>query len=211
MKAFLLLLTIFSLQTQAAQFKYNELMLKDYDEMLQMVNGMLKKARAVGSNTSDENVNDQQAVEHLREAVKLILSRPDSDNMVAKLMPEVRKELSGYNAFEDVLSGLTAEEIAVVKDEKAAGSVQATAVFVLENLIAMIKPEAVNNNDLRRLLDRIRSADIDVPSAVKHDLKLRGMFKTPNPSKTAKDVLKSLPPLEKKDDKKKKPAPSSDD
>lgn len=195
-----------ALPAYAAQFRYNELMIKDYDEMSQMVNAKLKKARAVGSHSSDENVNDQETIEHLREAVKLILSRPDSDNMVAKLMPEIRKELSGYNAFEDVLSGITAEQIAIVKDEKAAPSVQATGIFVLENLISLIKPEAVNNNDLRRILDRIRSADIDVSSSVKKDMKLRGMFKTMNPSQAARTVLKSLPPLkEKKADKKTAP------
>jgi hypothetical protein len=207
MKTFLTLFAaLFCFQLQAAQFKYNELMLKDYDEMLHMVNAKLKQARAVGSNTSDENVNDQEAIEHLREAVKLILSRPDSDNMVAKLMPEVRKELSGYNAFEDVLSGLTAEEVAVAKDEKASVASRATALMVLENIIALVKPESVNNNDLRRLLDRIRSADIDLEDDVKHDFKLRAMFKTPNPSATAKKVLKSLPPL-KKEEKKKAAAP----
>lgn len=201
---------VFCLQLSAAQFKYNELMLKDYDEMLQMVNGKLKKARAVGSNTSDDNVNDQEAVEHLREAVKLILSRPDSDNMVAKLIPEVRKELSGYNAFEDVLSGLTAEQISIVKNEKSAASAQATGIFVLENLMTLIKPEAVNNNDLRRLLDRIRSADIEVSDDVRKDMKLRGMFKTMNPSKTAKQILKELPPLKEKKEEK-KPIPKDED
>ncbi len=199
-------------RTRTAQFRYNELMIKDYDEMSQMVNGKLKQARSVGSNSSDENVNDQEAVEHLREAVKLILSRPDSDNMVAKLMPEVRKELSGYNAFEDVLSGITAEVIAVVKDDKAAPSSQATGIFVLENLIALIKSEAGGNNDLRRILDRIRSGDIDVSDSVRKDMKLRGMFKTMNPSKAAKTVLKSLPPLaDKKSGKKTAPKKDQDD
>ncbi len=196
MKTFLAfaLTALFAHQTQAAQFKYNELMLKDYDEMLQMVNSKLKKARAVED-------NDQEAVEHLREAVKLILSRPDSDNMVAKLIPEIRKELTGYNAFDDVLSALAAEEITIVKDKQAAGSVKATSLFVLTNMISLIKPEAVNNNDLRRVLDRIRSADIEITDSVKHDIKLRGMFNTPNPSKTAKEVLKNLPPLKTKEDK----------
>lgn len=199
------------LQLHAAQFRYNELMIKDYDEMSQMVNGMLKKARSVGSNTSDDNVNDQEAIGQLREAVKLILSRPDSDNMVAKLIPEIRKELSGYNAFEDVLSGITAETIAVVKDEKAAPSAQATGIFVLENLIGLIKPEAVNNNDLRRILDRIRSGDIDVSDTVRKDMKLRGMFKSMSPSKTAKTILKSLPPLkEKKETKQAPPKPDEE-
>lgn len=190
-------------QVTAAQFKYNELMLKDYDEMLKMVNSQLKKAR--------DNVDDQEAVSHLREAVKLILSRPDSDNMVAKLIPEIRKELSGYNAFEDVLSSITAESITVVKDENAANSVQATGIFILENMIALVKPEAVNNHDLRRLLDRIRSADIEVTEGVRKDMKLRGMFKTMNPSEAAKKVLKSLPPMKEKKETKKAPAPKDEE
>jgi hypothetical protein len=190
-------------QVSAAQFKYNELMLKDYDEMLNMVNSQLKKARS--------NVDDQEAVSHLREAVKLILSRPDSDNMVAKLIPEVRKELIGYNAFENVLSSISAESITLVKDENSANSVQATGIFILENLIALVKPEAVNSYDLRLLLDRIRSADIEVTEGVRKDMKLRGMFKTMNPSEAAKKVLKSLPPLKEKKEPKKAPSPKDEE
>lgn len=183
----------------AAQFKYNELMLKDYDEMLQLVNTKLKQARSA---------EDQDAIEHLREVVKLILSRPDSDNMVAKLMPEVRKELTGYNAYEDVLSGLTAEELAVAKDDKAAPSVQATAIFVLGNLLAQIKPEVGSNADLRRIAERIKSAKLTINSGVKKDLKLRGMFSAQNPSEAAADILKSTP---LKEAPKKETKPKSDE
>ena len=91
---FFVFLCLFCLQTSAAMFKYNELMIKDYDEMLKLVQGQVKKSRAVGSNTSDDNVNDAEAIEHLREALKLMFSRPNSDNMIAKLMPEVRRDLS---------------------------------------------------------------------------------------------------------------------
>lgn len=198
------LLTLFCLQTSAAMFKYNELMIKDYDEMYKMVQTKLKASRAVGSNSADENVNDAEAIEHLREAMKLIYSRPNSDNMIAKLMPEVRKELTGYSAYEDSISGLTAEALEVIKNEKAATSQQATALFVLENIMSEVRPEAERNDDLRRVVERVAGAKIKVTNDVMKDLKLRGMYKTRNPSDMAKDILKKLPkkvekkPVEKK-------------
>ena len=179
-------------------FKYNELMIKDYDEMLKLVQGQVKKSRAVGSNTSDDNVNDAEAIEHLREALKLMFSRPNSDNMIAKLMPEVRRDLSGYSAYEDSVSAITAEAIEFLKNDKAATSQQATAIFVLENILSEIRPEAANNDDLRRIIERIRDAKVKISSDVVKDMKLRGMYKTKNPSDMAKSIMKGLPKKEEK-------------
>jgi hypothetical protein len=205
------LLTLFCLETSAAMFKYNELMIKDYDEMNKMVQSKVKQARAVGSNSSDENVNDTEAIEHLREALKLIYSRPNSDNMIAKLMPDVRRELQGYSAYEDSISGLTAEALEVIKNPKAATSQQATALFVLENILSEIRPEAGSNDDLRRVVERVKDAKIKVPNDVVKDLKLRGMYKTRNPSDTAADILKKLPKKEKKPEKKADEKPKDED
>ncbi len=195
-------LTLFCLQSSAAMFKYNELMIKDYDEMYKLVQGKVKQARSVGSNTSDENVNDAEAIEHLREALKLIFSRPNSDNMIAKLMPDVRRELSGYSAYEDSISGLTAEALEVIKNKKAATSQQATALFVLENIMSEVRPEAANNDDLRRVVERVKDAKIKITNDVVKELKLRGMYKTRNPSEMAQDIIKSLPKKPKAVEKK---------
>ncbi len=203
----IVLVGLLSLSASAAQFKYNELMIKDYDEMNHMVQAKVKKARAVGSNTSDENINDQEAIEQLREALKLIFSRPNSDNMIAKLTPEVRRELSGYGAFNDVISGLAAEALAVVKSEKAPPSQQATGIFLLENMLSEIRPEIGNNEGLRRVVEKIRDAKVEISSDVKRDLKLRGMFKAMDPSKLASDILKAMP----KEDPKKAAKAQSDD
>ena len=189
----LALITVFSLSGHAAQFKYNELMIKDYDEMSNMVQAHVKKARSVGSNTSDENVNDKEAINHLREALKLIFSRPNSDNMIAKLIPDIRRELGGYGAFEDTVSGLAAEQLGIVKNDKSPGSQQATAIFFLENLLSEIRPEIGINENLRRVAERIKDAKVKVSDDVKRDMKLRGMFKTMDPSKLAADILKATP------------------
>lgn len=209
MKTLIYVLTgLFCLQTSAAMFKYNELMIKDYDEMLKLVQSQVKKSRSVGSNTSDDNVNDAEAIEHLREALKLMFSRPNSDNMIAKLMPEVRRDLSGYSAYEDSISAIAAEAIEVLKNDKAATSQQATATFVLENILSEIRPEAANNDDLRRIIERVKDAKIKTSNDVMKDMKLRGMYKTKNPSDLAKEIWKSLP---KKEEKKKPVEKKADD
>lgn len=177
----------------APQFKYNELMLKDYDEMNKMVQIQLKKARAVGSNTSDENVNDAEAVAHLREALKLIFTRPNSDNMVAKLAPEVRRELAGYNAVERTLESLANEGLAVVTSDTMTVTQQASALFMLENMISEIRPEINDNPGIRKIVQKVADADVGISREVKKDMKLRGMFKTIDPSKLASDVLKANP------------------
>ncbi|HMN68830.1 MAG TPA: hypothetical protein PKC28_09865 [Bdellovibrionales bacterium] len=196
MKTFLsLALFVFALPAQAAQFKYNELMIKDYDEMTAMVQGLVKKARALNS---DDGAVDSEAIEHLREALKLIFSRPNSDNMIVKLMPEVRRELTGLSAYEDSLSSLASEALSVVKKDNAAVSHQATSLFILENLLGEIRPEAPGNEDLRRIVERVSEAKIKISDEVRKDMKLRGMFKTRNPSELADEILKGLPKNKKK-------------
>lgn len=183
---------LFSLTSAAAMFRYSELMIKDYDEMHRMVREMVAKSRKAEG--------DAESIEPLREALKLIFSRPNSDNMIAKLIPEVRRELTGYAAFEDSISSLAAEALGVLKNKNSAASVQATALFMLENILSEIRPEAANNEDLRSVVKRVADAKIRIHSDVAKDMKLRGMFSAKNPTDMAKDILKKLP----------KPAPKSE-
>jgi hypothetical protein len=201
----LTLCALLTLPAAAAMYKYSELMIKDYDEMHRLVEKQIAKSHDVGSDAEDGSGDDAKAVEHLREALKLIFSRPNSDNMVAKLTPEVRRELTGYAAYADTISSLTAEALAVLKNDKGAPSVQATAIFMLENILSEIRPEAVNNEDLRRVIERVRDAKIKIPSDVTKNMKLRAMFTAKNPSETATQILKTLPPIKKTEPKKSEP------
>lgn len=194
-------LVMVSAPATAANYKYNELMIKDYDEMLEMVQSMAEKAKEAGG---EDGGNEAEAIEHLREALKLIFSRPNSDNMIAKLVPEVRRELIGFNAFEDSLSSLASEAITAVKDKKGAVSVQSTSLFILENLLSEIAPEAGYNKDMRKIIERIRDADLEISKDVQKDRKIRGMFTTKNPSELAKKILEPIEKAEKDKKKKKK-------
>lgn len=172
-------------------YKYNELMIKDYDEMLKMVQGMADKAKAATS--KEDTGGEGEAVEWYGRALKLIFSRPDSDNMVAKLVNEVRRDLQGFNAYEDSIAGLADEALRNAADDALPVSVQSTALVILENILSEIRPSVESGNpDTRRIVQRIRDAKLHLSSDVKKDRRMRGMFLTKNPSDEARSLLRSL-------------------
>lgn len=178
-------------------YKYNELMIKDYDEMLAMVQEMSRSAQAATS--SDDSGGEGEAVEWYGRALKLIFSRPDSDNMVAKLLSEIRRDLQGFNAYEDSIAGLADEAVQQATDKNASVTTQSTAMVILENILGEIKPGAENGNaDLRRIVEKVRAADISISSDVKKDRRMRGMFRTKNPSEEAAAILKRIEEARKK-------------
>ena len=197
----LLILTLLGAAASAHNYNYSDLVIRDYDEMNKQVQIRIRNAHKANKDGEDSE-GDGKAIEELRDALKLVFSRPNSDNMVAKLTPEVRRELNGFSSYEDTLSSLAAEALGTVSDKNNTVMQRSTALFLLENLLSEVRPEAGNNEDLLRIVKRISEAKIKIPTDVKQDRKLRSMFKTQNPSETADDILKSLP--KKKDDKAKK-------
>jgi len=180
--------------TSAERFKYNELQIKDYDEMTSMVRERLKKSAKImkGSDADGDSAPDQESIESLREALLLVLSRPNQDNMLAKLLPELRKELNTVNAFEDSLDSLAQEAIDGLGNKKLPVIHRSTYWFVLENILSEFKPEIRDKADIKKTFEKIRDAKVEVPKDVAKDLKLRSMFKVESPSDRAKRVLEAL-------------------
>ncbi len=197
----LALLLAFTWSAIAENYKYNELIIKDYDEMQEMVRHFVDRARDAAG--EDGTSNEDEAVGYLREALKLIFSRPNSDNMVAKLVPEVRRVLLGFNAYEREIGSLVNEAIGVLKKKNVATSVQSTSLFILDNILAEIRPEAENNAMLREVIARVRDAKLRIPKDVIKERQNR-MFSTQNPSDLAKEILKTIEKREKAAKKAKK-------
>ncbi|MBX3020821.1 MAG: hypothetical protein KF799_04030 [Bdellovibrionales bacterium] len=179
-------------------FKYNELMIKDYDEMMTMVQDLVKKSQTATS--KDDTGGEGEAVEWLGRATKLIFSRPDSDNMVAKLLNEVRRELQGFNSYEDTFAGIADEAIRNASDKNTPVSVQSTALVILENILREIRPSVINSNNqaFLRIVERVADANLKITDEVRKDRRLRGMFLTKNPSDEAKAILKTYQAQNKK-------------
>lgn len=209
---FLLSLTLFiSSLAFAKEYPYNELMTKDYDEMQASVrNGILtaKKAAREKQQEGDEDGADEAAISHLRDTLQLILSRPDKDFMVSKLIPLVRKELGNYGAFEVSLETVAKQAIMNLKSDQSSVPSKSTAVFVLENLMSEIKPEIEVKAEFKKIIEQIRDAKIKIPDKVVTDRKMTSMFKTVSPSDTAKDILEKLKKKEDAQKAEKKAEPS---
>lgn len=192
--------SIFSFQSMAQRYKYTDLMLKDYDEVSKAVQTRLTKAREISAKASaqegeDMSASDTEAVEQLRDALLLLMSRPDKDNLIAKLMPDLRKELTNYKAFEDTFSSVTSEAIAGLVNDKLPVIDRSTYLFVLENIMSEVKAQAKERADYRKILEKIRDAKIKIPKDVVNDRKLRSMYTAESPSELADKILKKLPPL----------------
>lgn len=198
MKTWIMLFTVvFSAGAFAHEYKYSDLVIRDYDEMNSQVQSRIHNAHKKLKDGEDSS-GEREAIEELRDALKLIFSRPNSDNMVSKLTPDVRRELGAFSAFEDTLSGLVAEAQSTVKNDSATVSQRSTALFILENILSEIRPEADRNEDLLRIVKRVADAKIKIADDVIKDRKQRSMFKTNNPTELAEEILKALPKKEQK-------------
>ncbi len=181
-------------QTFAENFKYSELQIKDYDEMKTSVRDRITASKKAyldkQKKGKDSEEADRQAIEVLRNALKFVLSRPNDDNMLAKLMPFVRSELNNYSAFEDTLTSLAQESVRSLTNDKIPSVYRSTSLFLLENVMSEIRPEISKKEDFKKLIEFIRDAKIIVPESVKNERRLRSMYRSKNPSEMAETILK---------------------
>jgi hypothetical protein len=169
---------------------YRELMLKDYDEMAAIVKKHVKQAHKIVLSSDSNSDWQREAQAELTKAERIILSRPNSDNMVAKLTLEVRREMTDVGNYDDILETMTHEGLqALDPNMNLPVSMKTTYSFLLENLMSELKPDLANDDRQRAMLEQIRDADLEIPYDVMRERKLQGMFLTESPSLAAKRIL----------------------
>lgn len=163
---------------------YSELAMRDYDEMMGEIKHRIQSAEKM----SDDNIDEAKA--ELKFALLLILSRPDTDNMVSKLVPLVRTPLKNIDAYESVLNDIVTRAIHTAKDLSAKPRIGATSLIILENFMGELKPDTKNNAEIREIFVKIRDAKIVPSKAVQTEMKMRAMMKTGfSPSEAAKKII----------------------
>lgn len=172
---------------------YKELMLRNYEQMLNSVRKHIRYAKQDFAVADEDPAAEKAAFNQLEKALQLIFSRPDSDNTVAKLVPEVRRELALYDAYYKIVNDLAKKGIQAFDPSLGVNTVTlATYTFMLQNLLGEIQVEASNNKQLRSTIQMIADANIRVPPDVVQERKLSGMFLSESPSAQAKRILKHL-------------------
>lgn len=182
--------------TSEAKFqKYAELQVKDLDDMMKIVNESIRKSKQLAIQAQKDNPDDDsedldaEAVAELKEAVKLVLSRPNKDNLLSNLMMPLRRELQQYEAYEAVMTQVVDIGIKGVTDTSLNAAQKATMHFVLTNAISEMKPEIGQKPAFRQAVERIRDSKLEISPDVKRDLKMTSMYELKSPSEVAKNVL----------------------
>lgn len=174
---------------------YSDLNTKDLGQMRQLVSKGLQKAYSSSEKAEDGDYMQPDNVwQGIQQVILVILARPDQDNMIAKLMPEIQSKIAEFGRLEDALKNVKA--YALQKWNGATTDEKATLLFVLENTMSQARPYLKSNPDgketkswAKAIFLDIHKAQLEIPEKVKNNRKLRSMYKTSSPSATARLVL----------------------
>ena len=192
---------VFCLQTQAKlEFTSSQLLMKTSDQVNELVRKKIQAAAKIQASAKTDEVEpvvQSGVVDHLRDGMRIVLCRPDQDGTRSPAFARLRRELTDLNEFERVLSELGDEAIGSLRNNKEAANRQATYVVLLENLMAEMKPEVTSNQSIKKLIEKIRDADLQVSDQLKSQQFLRTMSHPVSPSATAAQILPKPKPKSK--------------
>ncbi|MBX2988760.1 MAG: hypothetical protein KF802_12770 [Bdellovibrionaceae bacterium] len=157
-------------------------MLKDLDQMNALVKAHVQRSQS-----------ESDKVTPLRVALRIVLSRPDDDGMVDKVIGMLRSELEENDAWESTVTDLTNEALTALKQPESLTPVeQVTYAVFLENVVAQMKPRASDMAFEYANLKRIRDARIKITPAARSERNLRTMRAQVSPSDAAAAILQTV-------------------
>ncbi len=193
LKNFLVLFFVFLCSVSWGNYTYENLKIKDYEQMRKIVNSYIQKTQKTTSNQSENKESDaidpDEALSKLKVGLKILFMRPDTDGLRSSLLSPLETEINTYKPFIDVLAEVVKEALPVLKNKKKSPLFQANALYIVENSIShargVLKPEA----DVI-FLD-IKTSKIKLSEKLINHLRLNeGRGQTASPSHIAKKILK---------------------
>lgn len=173
--------TLGVMQNAWAQIKYtySQLAVKDLDEMSKIVSQTVAESR--------QSKLDRSLI--LREGLFLVLSRPNPDFLIEKIISPLRNELEAFGEWESTLRILVQESVSVLKKPKnVTPQNQVTHLVFLENVIAELRPKAAEEFT-QSIYKIIADADIKVTKQARAQRQLSMMKNPISPSQTAQKLL----------------------
>lgn len=175
------------------EYDSNQLMMMNAERVGDLVQKRINKAGQIQAKQEDDEdgtiAPEPEALEHLKDAMRIAMSRPDQDGARTNLFTRLRRELQDLNALDEVMDALTDEAIAGVNSNELSTKQRGTYVTLLDNMLAEMKPEIAGNAKFKKLAEKIRDAKIEIPKKVRDQAILRSMSKPISPSETAEKIL----------------------
>ena len=167
-----------------AGYSYAELKLKDVDEMLALV----KENLAGYQKTKDEQV--------LQKTLAMILARPNTDNILERVLLSFRLGLDSNEQWESVVEKLVDRAISGLKSPTESAADQVNYAFVLQNLMVEFvgefrKPGARTKFE-RHIIEKVSKSDIIISEDAVNEADLNMVGRAVSPSEIGKEILAEL-------------------
>jgi hypothetical protein len=165
-------------------FTYNELVTRDLDTMNDIILTKIKESR---SKLSQKEIP-------LRDAFRTLMSRPNKDGMIAKILGPLKNSLEEIGQWEPSIMSLIDESVRVLsrKDKKVKARVQLTYITILENMISEFRPRIDRPGPEKRGIEKIAVSRIIVSREAQNERRLTTMENVVSPSELATLVLQEL-------------------
>lgn len=162
-------------------YNYAKLQLLDLDQMNEIIQGKVDRYLETGNK------------EMLMDAIRICLSRPNGDSLVEKSFDSIRFRANSSNAWESAVDSLIQWAISELKSESTAIVDQVTYLILLENLLAELKLDFINQYQSpkfeTRIFEKIAAADIVVSQAANNESRLNLMTSLKSPSARARSMI----------------------
>ena len=171
----------------------SDLLLKNSEQFSDIVRRKIKKAQDIQAkqevevNDKGEIFSEPEAVSALRDAMRIVLSRPDQDGARSKLFNKVRQELNDMHAFDQALTDIVNEAIAGLKSSNVNIKFEETYLVIVDNFLSEVRPEVTTNTTFKTLVEKIRDSDLKASEKMKGPN--RNIAINANPSKSAAEIL----------------------
>lgn len=168
----------------ASNYDYNKLRFMDYNELRQIKNGAINASRKFQYPRQAE-----QTIKPLKETLTMLLSRPNSDNMVSPLLTDLESELETLNVYEKTLQEIIEERLAVIEDKKLSPAIRTTAALSINNLLLEIKPQSLKNPEIAKVICKMADRNIKLPKDIQESSMFRSLYIEKSPSSVAQKIM----------------------
>ncbi len=206
MKLIALLLLVPSFSMAGLKFPSDRLKVMDIETLQRIVATNLNGAqRAVAQPIDDEtggfgdespanSYTRDEGAKLLQESLELIFARPEQNHATSVIYSNVEGVAIEYGGIYQFLERIVNQALKTLDQsgrDKGLLRDQNTYVYILNNLMAEIKPIALSKEGekYKELIVKIRDEDIDFTDALKSYRILNSMSNIANPSKVAEQIV----------------------
>jgi len=164
-------------------FVYHRLATKNLEDMDRLLRAKI--------HASQKATTPEEQVAYLVEATQALFSRPNFDNLIEKLLPQLLFELKDKRLTQKVFSEFINEATAGIQDEgqTVSGEAQVTYLIGLENWLLEMQVYT-EQEDVRKLFERVAQTQFKISDLAKKTASLHLPYTLKDPQKLAQHILK---------------------